>query len=164
MNKQHLAGRLAAWIKAGLPWVLVMALSTGVAYTLNTGAKRALSTNRSSDPVSTGAQDGSNPCALDVDGALYTRLDWWLPAGRTAFCRAETYPGVPGHNEIANQLTRAGRIQATITFVAPLDVRIDLYCPASGQQRSSDANFVSAAEARQLYEQVCMLAGSSAGG
>jgi len=84
-----------------------------------------------------------------------------LTGSGTAFCRADTYPGVAGRNDIAAQLTRVGFLQATITYAASSDIRIDLYCPSSRQQRSVDADFVSAAVARQLYEQVCTVVGSS---
>ncbi len=149
------------WTMKGLPWMLVLGVSTSLAYAMNTAAVGALSAARPrSDTVSTLAEDASNPCGLDVDGALYAGWDWWEPAGRSAFCRAETYPGVPGRNDMASRLTHVGPLQATITFVAPTDIRIDLYCATRRQQRSADANFVSAAEARTAYEQVCASAGS----
>jgi hypothetical protein len=160
MNKpQHLAGRSASWIKTGLPWMVALALSTGVAYMMNVAVVRALSTNRSSNAVSIVAQDVSNPCALDVDDALYASSDEWQPAGRSAFCRAERYPGDSGRKDIASQLARLGPLQATITFAAPTNIRIDLYCSTRIRQRSVEANFVSAADVRHFYEQVCTSTG-----
>ncbi len=37
---------------------------------------------------------------------LYACLDRWLPAGRTAFCRSEPYPGVSGRDEMARLMSR----------------------------------------------------------
>jgi hypothetical protein len=174
MNQiQQLAGHSASRIKFWLPWMLVLALSTGVAYAMNTAAVTALSTNRPSDTVPTVATDVSKLCGLDVDFALYADWDSWLPAGRSWFCRPQTLPGVPGPNNIASRLAVVGPLRATISFVAPIplagslrgyesDIRIDLYCSTSLQQRSADgADFITAAEARHIYQQVCALAGSS---
>jgi hypothetical protein len=159
----HFAGRSASWIKAGLPWVLALALSSGVAYMMNTAVVRALSTNRASDAVSIVAQDMSNPCALDVDDALYAGSDVWQPAGRSTFCRAERYPGDSGRKDSASQLARVGPLLATITFAAPTDIRIDLYCSTRTRQRSAEA-FMSAVDARHMHEQVCLSTGSSPSG
>ena len=155
----RLVGIVVGVLRWALPWVFVLALSTGVAYAMNTAAVRAVSTNGRTDVVSAGVRDVRNVCAQDVDRALYDRLDRWLPAGRSEFCRAETYSGEPGPYESARQLSYAGPLQATITFVGPNNVRIDLYCLTSSQQRSADADFVSAAEARHLYDLVCTQAG-----
>jgi hypothetical protein len=103
-----------AWIKAGLPWVLALALSSGVACMMNTAVVQALSTNRASDAASIVAQDMSIPCALDVDDALYAGSDVWQPAGRSTFCRAERYPGDSGRKDGASQLVRVGPLLATI--------------------------------------------------
>jgi hypothetical protein len=116
---------------------------------MNTAAVRARST------PSTAATSISNLCRLDVDGALYAGTDRWLPAGLSAFCHGEAYPGLPGRAELASQMASVGSLEATITFVAPTDIQLDLYCSRSLQQRSADADFVSAADAQDLYQQVC---------
>ena len=155
---QHFAGRSASWIKAGLPWVLALALSSGVAYMMNTAVVRALSTSRPSDAVSIVTRDVSDPCALDVDDALYAGSDVWQPAGRSMFCRAERYPGDSGRKDSASQLAHVGPLLAT----APSLLR-----PTSGStctvqrafgERSVEA-FVSTEEAPDLYEQVCTFTG-----
>jgi hypothetical protein len=156
MAARPAVARAAGWAKMGLPWVVALMLSTAIAYMMNTAAVRVLSTDRPYDAVSTVAQDVSNLCALEVDGARYAGWDWWLPAGRSAFCSAETYPGVAGRNEMTSQLTHLGRLQATISFAAPTDIRIDLHCPnGSSQQRSADGDFISTTDVRALYKQVC---------
>jgi hypothetical protein len=151
MNQiQELAGHSASRIKLWLPWMLVLALSTGVAYAMNTAVVTALSTNRPSDTVPTVTRDVNKLCGLDVDFALYADWDSWLPAGRSWFCRPQTLPGVPGPNDIASHLAGVGPLRATISFVAPTplagslrgyerDIRIDLYCSTSLQQRSADS-------------------------
>jgi hypothetical protein len=143
-------------LRNALPWLLVLGFSTSLAGLLNTAVVGALSTAPRFDAVSTPGEFASDPCGLDADGALYAHWEWWLPAGRSAFCRAETYPGIAGRNEMLGQMTRAGSLQATITYGAPTGTQIDLYCSTSVQpQMSAGADFVSAAKARLLYRQVC---------
>src|SRR5262249_3782573 len=127
---------------------------TGVAYLMNTAAVRALSTNKVWAGVSAAAPDVSNTCTLDAHGALYAGWDWWFPAGKSAFCRDETYPGEPGRKDINEPPTRIGPLRATITSGAPTDIRIDLSC-LTGTRHAADANYVSPEEARQLYDLVC---------
>ena len=88
-------------IQRKLAWVSLLALSTSLAYALNTGTIGALSADsRAAD--SRAADDGlqstlyvsecrsnpecdgdaSDPCALDTDGVLYVGSNRWLPAGR----------------------------------------------------------------------------------
>jgi hypothetical protein len=125
-----------------------------VAYAIAAAATRALPATPSNEVR--GAEGLRDPCALDVDGALYSGYEWWLPAGRSASCRAETYPGLPGPRDLAAQASHLGPLQATLTLASPTDMRIDLYCQTSmRQQRSADGDFISAAGARGLYEQVC---------
>jgi hypothetical protein len=155
MIQTHLpADGVPHWIQKALPWVGVVALSISFAYALNTAAAGAFSALPSQTTL---GADGEAiyPCTLDADGALYAGWDSWMPAGKSAFCRGQTYPGVAGRNEMATQLGRGGRLLTSITFVAPTDIRVDLYCPAGSTQRSFDAEFVAAAEVRDLYKQVC---------
>jgi hypothetical protein len=151
---QQFFHRTTRWIGRGLPWALVLGLSAGVAVAIDTAATRALPAPSASEGAR--VDDTRNPCALDVDGALYGEYEWWLPAGRSAFCRAETYPGIPGPRDLAAQASRLGPLQATLTFASPTDMRIDLYCQTSTrQQRPADGDFISATDARELYEHVC---------
>jgi hypothetical protein len=153
-HMQQFSHRTPRWIGRGLPWVFVFGLSAGVAGAIDVAATRMLPAPPLSELAS--ADDVRNPCALDVDGALYGGYQWWLPAGRSASCRAETYPGLPGSRDLAAQASHLGRLQVTLTFAGPTDMRIDLYCQTSTrQQRSADGDFISAADARELYEQVC---------
>src|SRR5215472_9403345 len=142
---QQLCDHTAHWIGRGLPWILVIGLSAGIAYTINAAAMRALPTPTSSDAVLAGApEDEPNPCALDVDGALYGDYDWWLPAGRSTVCRAESYPGLPGRRDLVRQASRQGPLRATVTFASPTDIRIDLYCQTgTRQQRTTSGDFFS---------------------
>ena len=155
---QQLCDHTAHWIGRGLPWILVIGLSAGIAYTINAAVTRALPTPTSSDAVLAGApEDEPNPCALDVDGALYGDYDWWLPAGRSTVCRAESYPGLPGRRDLARQASRQGPLRATVTFAGPTEIRIDLYCQTgTRQQRTASGDFFSAADARVLYAQACV--------
>jgi hypothetical protein len=61
----------ACWIKTGLPWVIVFAISAGVALAMNAAAARALPEHRPSDAVSNDTQEVVNLCALHVDGPVY---------------------------------------------------------------------------------------------
>ncbi len=142
--------------------MLVLGISTSLAYMMNTAAVGALSAaTQRSDAVSRIGEEVSNPCRLDADRALYARVDRWLPAARSAFCRAENYPWVPDRfrDEISGLLARTGPLEATITSVAPTGTRIDLYCP-TGKQSSAGANFVSVVEVREAYVRVCTSAAS----
>jgi hypothetical protein len=132
----------------------VFGLSVSVAYAIDAAATRALPVTPSSEV--TGAEGLRDPCALDVDGALYSGYEWWLPAGRSAGCRTETYPGLPGARDLAAQASHLGPLQAALTFASATVMRIDVYCQTSmRQQRSADGDFISAAGARELYEQFC---------
>jgi hypothetical protein len=63
---------VARWIKIGLAWVLVLAISTGGALAMmDAPGTRALSEHRPSDVVSNDGQEVINLCALHVDGPLY---------------------------------------------------------------------------------------------
>jgi hypothetical protein len=153
-NVQHSGVRALRWIGKGLPWVFVLGLSAGVAYAIDATATRALPATASSRVA--GGEDVKNPCALDVDGALYGGYQWWIPAGRSAACRTETYPGVPGPRDLAAQASRLGMLQATLTVASPAEMRIDLYCQTGrSEQRFADGDFISAAGARAIYEEVC---------
>ena len=149
------AGEEAGWIRKIVPWAVILALSSSLAYVMNTAAVGALSAEPPTAANATTAEGAANPCALDADGALYARWDRWIPAGRSGFCRGDTYPGVAGRNDVASQLRDAGGIQATVTFLAPTDTRVNLYCAASSHQTSTEADFVSATDARLLYARVC---------
>ena len=149
------AGEEAGWIRKIVPWAVILALSSGLASVMNTATVGALSAEPPPAVSATTAEGAANPCAVDADGALYARWDRWIPAGRSGFCRGDTYPGVAGRNDVASQLRVAGRIQATVTFPAPTDTRVNLYCAASSHQTSTEADFVSAADARLLYARVC---------
>jgi hypothetical protein len=153
-NKQHQGVRATRWIGKGLPWVLILGLSAGVGYAIDAAAARTLPATASSEVAR--ADDVKNPCLLDVDGALYGGYQWWIPAGRSAGCRTETYPGVPGPRDLAAQASRLGILQATLSFASPAEMRIGLYCQnGTSQQRLADGDFISAADAHELYEQVC---------
>ena len=163
MNSTH-AGSGFGWMRKALPWLLVLAVSTSLAALVNTAVVGALPTGPRSDAVFTPGEAASGPCGLDADGALYAQWDWWLPAGRSTICRAKTYPGIGGPDELETLLARAGRLQATITFVDPTVIQIDLYCSTSVQRQMSDGtDYMSAAEARALYDQVCASRGSREG-
>jgi hypothetical protein len=151
---QQAGDRVTRWIGRRLPWVFVFGLSVVVAGAIDSAATRALTATPSSEAV--GAEGVRDPCALDVDGVIYGGSQWWLPAGRSASCRSQSYPGLPEPRDLAAQASHLGPLQATLTFASPTDMRIDLYCQSSTmQQRSANGDFVSATEARQLYEQVC---------
>jgi hypothetical protein len=62
---------------------------------------------------------------VDADGTLYARWDGWIPAGRSGFCRGDLYPVVAGGNDVASQVRDAGGIEATVTFLAPADTRVN---------------------------------------
>jgi hypothetical protein len=156
MNQTRLpVSGVAHWTQKALPWAGVLALAMSLAYAMNVAVVGAFSATPPSPATPGAAGEAINPCTLDADGALYSRWDWWQPAGKTTFCRGQDYPGVAGRAEMAMQLGPAGRLLASITFVAPGDTRVDLYCATSTIQRSSDAEFVAPAETRDLYEQVC---------
>jgi hypothetical protein len=125
---------------------------------MNTAAVGALTAEPPPVANATTAEGAANPCALDADGALYARWDRWIPAGRSKFCRGDTYPGVAGRSDVGSQLRDAGAIQATVTFLAPSDTRVNIYCAASRHQTSTEADFVSVADARLLYARVCTAA------
>jgi hypothetical protein len=151
---QHSGVRATRWIGKGLPWIFVLGLSAGVAYAIDATAMRALPSTAPSEVA--GAKDVKSPCALDVDGALYAGYQWWIPAGRSAACRTQTYPGLPGPRDLAAQASRLGMLQATLTFASPGEMRIDLYCQnGTTQQRSTSGDLISPVDARELYEQVC---------
>jgi hypothetical protein len=153
-------------IQRKLAWVSLLALSTSLAYALNTGTIGALSADSRaadeglqsslyvsecrSNPECDG--DASDPCALDTDGVLYAGSNRWLPAGRSAGCTDPTDPGAATPSEMARH---AGRILATITYVAHTHSRVVLYCPNKMQPRPSEAFDLSAVEVRNLYELVC---------
>jgi hypothetical protein len=158
---RHLAEEVVHRVHTTLPWAVLLAISTSIGYAMNSAALGAASVYRDSEALASAAENGADPCSLDADGVLYARWDWWLPAGKSAFCRAETYPGLTGRKEMASQLRRAGRMQATITFMAPTGTRVGLHCLTSSRQQSTTAAYVSAAEARVLFESVCSQAGST---
>jgi hypothetical protein len=147
------ARRATFIVSTVLPWVVVVCLSTGLAYLLDTAASRVLSRGL---PVASSTA-GNDPCGLDVDGVLYAAGDHWLPAGRSAFCRAEHYPGVAGRDEMKDYVSRLGVLQAEITYVGSTEIHLDLYCPTAWKVQSIDADFVTVgvAEARELYAQAC---------
>jgi hypothetical protein len=156
VNQTPLAvGTVARWSQNALPWAAVLTISMSLAYAMNTAAVGALSPSQPPETARGAGREAINPCALDADGALYTSWEGWQPAGRTAFCRGETYPGVAGRTDMATQLAGAGRLLATITFAAGAEIRIDLNCPDGNTQRTLDAEFVPAAEIRDLYARVC---------
>jgi hypothetical protein len=153
-NVQRWGARATRWIGKGLPWIFVLGLSASLAYAIDATATRALPPTASSDVA--GAENGKIPCALDADGALYGGYQWWIPAGRSAACRTETYPGLPGPRDLTAQARRLGVLQATLTFASPTEMHLNLYCQTGmNQQRLADGDFISAAGARELYEQVC---------
>ena len=161
MNQTYLqVGGLARCIHKALPWAGVLGLWMSLAYLTSTVVVAAFSGLPPSQATLGPGGEAVNPCTLNTDGALYAGWEWWQPAGKTAFCRGENYPGVAGRAEMATQLSRGGRLLASITFEAPRDIRVELYCPTSSTQRSFDAEYVSAAEVRGLHEQVCTPAGS----
>jgi hypothetical protein len=153
-------------IQRKLAWVSLLTIWTSLAYALNTGAIGALS----SEPrvAHDGLQstfyvsecrgnpecdsDASDPCALDTDGALYAGSNRWLPAGRSAGCTAPTDPGAATPSEMARH---AGRILATITYVAHTYSRVVLYCPNKTLPRQPEAFDLSAVEVRNRYELAC---------
>src|SRR5438132_1480449 len=135
------AGEEAGWIRKTVPWAVILALSASLAHVITTAAVGALSAEPPPAVSATTVEGAANPCALDADGALYARWDRWIPAGRSGFCRGDTYPGVAGRNDVASQLRDAGRIEATVTFLAPTDTRVNLYCAASSHQTSTEADF-----------------------
>lgn len=59
------------WIERGLPWVVLLAISGGIALAINTAAARALPELPASDVASNDAHEVINLCALRVDGPLY---------------------------------------------------------------------------------------------
>jgi hypothetical protein len=69
---------------------------------------------------------------------------------------------MPGPRDLAAQASRLGTLQATLTFASSGGMRIDLYCQTgTSQQRLPDGDFISAADARELYKQVCTSSASS---
>ena len=90
MNPTHERPRsVARWIKTGLAWVLVLAISTGVALAMmNAAGTRALPGHRPSDIVSNDAQEVINLCALHVDGPLYAYVP--APEARNFYDRVCT--------------------------------------------------------------------------
>jgi hypothetical protein len=153
-------------IQRKLAWVSLLALSTSLAYALNTGTTGALSADSRaaddglqstryvsecrSNPECEG--DASDPCALDTDGVLYAGSNRWLPGGRSAGCTDPTDPRAATPSVMARH---AGRILATITYGAHTHSRVVLYCPNTMQPRPSEAFDLSAVEVRSLYELVC---------
>jgi hypothetical protein len=153
-------------IQGKLAWVSLLALSTSLAYALNTGAIAAVSAGPRT--IDDGLQsalyvsecrsnpecDGhaSDPCALDADGALYAHSNRWLPAGRSAGCTDPIDSGVATPSEMARHV---GRILATITNVAHTHSRVVLYCANNVQPRPSEPLHISAVEVRNLYGLVC---------
>ena len=120
-------------------------------------------------PVTAPGHDSSTMCAmcLRTDAVLRTAATHSSCTGMlthvtemihsvlpTAIVKHKTYPGEPGRKDINEPPTRIGPLLATITFVAPTDVRIDLYC-LTGAKHAADSSFVSTQEARHLYDLVC---------
>jgi hypothetical protein len=81
---------LSRRIKLVMPWMLVLAISNGVAFALNSAVVRALSP--SLHPVDD-LSPTVDPCAMDVDGVLYAGWELWLPRGRSQYCRLGIDPG-----------------------------------------------------------------------
>ena len=90
MSPTHPRARSAAcWTKTGLPWLVVLAISTGLALALTAAGARAVPGQRPSDAVSNDAQEVINLCALHVDrGALYAYVA--APEARTFYDRVCT--------------------------------------------------------------------------
>src|SRR5207244_5503618 len=121
---QQFFHRTTRWIGRGLPWVFVFGLSAGVAGAIDSAATRALPAPSASEGAR--ADDIRNPCALDVDGALYGGYEWWLPAGRSAICRPDAYPGLPGPGPRAAHARHPGTLPATLPFASPPHTHIPL--------------------------------------
>ncbi len=89
INPTHERPRGAArWIKTGLAWVVVLAISTGVALAMTAAGTRALPEHRPSNVVSNDAEEVINLCALHVDGPLYAYVP--APEARNFYDRVCT--------------------------------------------------------------------------
>jgi hypothetical protein len=153
--------RLVGWAKTGMPWLLALVVSTSLAYLFNAAAIGSLSAaTPQSELGSTVDEDARDPCRLDVDGALYATVDWWLPGGRSAYCSARANPALPDRYRdwIVDRLAHAGNLEATITVADLGNIHIELYCANGSQSRqiSAHADSTSAAGTHALYERVCV--------
>jgi len=153
-------------VQRAIAWIGLLALSTGLAYGLNAAAARAVSVDlRAEDTTRESAlyvaecrsdpacdANTRDPCALDADGALFALSRVWLPAGRSVPCRTPADPGLPTPEFMARP---AGRIEATIVYVAPNQSRVVLYCLGATPTLPSQPRDISVEEIRNTYERIC---------
>jgi len=153
-------------VQRAIAWIGLLALSTSLAYGLNAAAARAVSVDLRAQDTTRGSAlyvaecrsdpacdaNARDPCALDADGALFAHLRVWLPAGRIVPCRTPADPGLPTPEIMAR---RAGRIEATIVYVAPNQSRVVLYCLGTTPTLPSQPGDISVEEIRNTYERIC---------
>jgi len=153
-------------VQRAIAWIGLLALSTRLAYGLNAASARAVSIDLRAEDTTRGSPlyvaecrsdpacdaNARDPCALDADGALFAHLRVWLPAGRSVPCRTPADPGLPTPELMAR---RAGRIEATIVYVAPNQSRVVPYCLGTTPTLPSQPRDISVEEIRNTYERIC---------